>query len=275
MYGDLHHGGDLRPVCTMRDVARNPNGGWPPSEGGDDLLREARQRFIAGFPKHCQSIDLLLKTVAARGPKGSAEPLRQIAHQIAGAAGTIGFPNVSERASELEMLAAQADKGFNLEVARGQLEALRETFAREISSPPPWADAEPARQPEHAIPILVADDSDDQRQMIADYLQLAGYEPVVLASGDAVLDAAREHRPGAILLEANLPGLDGYSVCRLLKSDPDLARIPVIFVTVRDSLEDKLAGLTLGADDYLVKPIDPREVLLRLDMLLRRQRMSR
>jgi len=256
----------------MRDGSRQPNGGWPPSGGGDDLLREARQRFIAGFPKHCQSIDLLLKTVAARGPRGSAEPLRQIAHQIASTAGTIGFPNVSERASELEMLAAQVDKGFNLEVARGQLEALRETFAREISSGSRDMSQEATYQPEYAIPILVADDSDDQRQLLADYLQLAGYEPVALASGEGVLEAAREHQPGAILLEANLPGLDGYSVCRLLKSDPELARIPVVFVTVRSSLEDKLAGLTLGADDYLVKPVDPREVLLRIDMLLRRQR---
>ena len=258
----------------MKDPSQNPNAGWPP-ERGDNLLREARQRFIAAFPKHCQSIDLLLKTIAARGPKGSAEPLRQIARQIESTAGTIGFPNVSERASELEMLAAQADKGFNLEVARGQLEALRETFAREISSPPPWVDAERPYQPEGATAVMVVDSSDDQRQMIADYLQLAGYDPVALASGDGVLDAARERRPDAILLEANLPGLDGYSVCRLLKSDPDLARIPVIFVTERSSLEDKLAGLTLGASDYLVKPVDPREVLLRLDMLLRRQRSAR
>jgi CheY-like chemotaxis protein len=258
----------------MRDASQKPDGGRAPSEG-DDLLREARQRFIAGFPKHCQSLDLLLKTVAAQGPKGSADTLRQIAHQIAVSAGTIGFPNVSERASEMEMLAAQADKGFNLEVSRGQLEALRETFAREISSPPAWADAERPDQPECAIAVMVVDNGDDQRQMIADYLQLAGYEPVTLASGDNVVDAARKHQPGAILLEANLPGLDGYSVCRLLKCDPDLARIPVIFITERSSLEDKLAGLTLGASDYLVKPVDPREVLLRLDMLLRRQRSAR
>jgi CheY-like chemotaxis protein len=259
----------------MRDTTQQPSGGWPPSDGTDDLLREARQRFIAGFPKHCESIDLLLKTIAARGPKGSAEPLREAARQIAATAGTIGFPNVSERASELEMLAALADKGFNLEVARGQLEALRETFAREISSPPAWVDAPTAYQPESGIPILVVDESEDQRQLIADYLQLAGYEPVALSSGETVLEAARVHRPGAILLEANLPGLDGYSVCRLLKSDPDLARIPVVFVTVRSTLEDKLAGLTLGADDYLVKPIDPRELLLRIDMVLRRPRTSR
>jgi CheY-like chemotaxis protein len=258
----------------MHDTSQRPNAGWPLAEGGDDLVREARQRFIAAFPKHCQSIDLLLKTIAARGPKGSADSLRQMAHQIASSAGTIGFPNVSERASELEMLAAQADKGFHLEVARGQLEALRETFAREISSPPEWVEAPAANQTQSVVSILVVDESDEQRQLVVDYLQLAGYEPVALSSGDEVLEAARASQPGAILLEANLHGLDGYSVCRLLKLDPDLACIPVIFVTSRSTLEDKLAGLTLGADDYLVKPIDPRELLLRIDMVLRRPRTA-
>ncbi len=259
----------------MRDSSHSSEGGYRDVEGADNRLREARQQFIAGFPKQCESIDLLLKTVAARGPKGSTEPLRRIAHEIAATSGIIGFPKLSERASELEMLAAQADKGFSLDVARGQLEALRETFAREISSPPAWVNADASSRSNRAVPILVADDSEDQRQMISDYLQLAGYEPVALASGKDVLQAAREHRPGAILLEANLPELDGYSVCRLLKSDPDLARIPVIFVTSRSSLEDKLAGLTLGADDYLLKPTDPRELLLHIDMVLRRPRTSR
>jgi CheY-like chemotaxis protein len=257
----------------MDDGSRQPNGGWSSSEGGEDLLREERQRFIAGFPSHCDSIDLLLKTISARGPKGSAEPLRQAAHGIASAAGAVGFPNVSERASELEMLAAQADKGFSLDVARGQLEALRETFAREISAPPRWA--APTSQPDNGTRILVVDGSADERQVVTDYLQLAGYDPIALERGEGVLEAARQQQPGAILLEADLPGLDGYSVCRLLKADPQLAAIPVIFVTVRLSLDDKLAGLTLGADDYLLKPVDPRELLLRIDMVLRRPRTNR
>jgi len=258
----------------MRNPSQPPGDRWGPSGHREDLRREERQSFIAGFPKHCDSIDLLLKTISARGPKGSSEPLRQMAHKLAGAAGAVGFPNVSDRASELEMLAAQADKGFSLDVARGMLEALRETFAREISSPPSWAGAASV-QPEAGVRILVVDESEDQRQVVTDYLQLAGYDPVTLASGEGVVEVARERQPGAILLEAELSDIDGYSVCRLLKSDPELAHIPVIFVTVRSSLDDKLAGLTLGADDYLIKPVDPRELLLRIDMVLRRPRTSR
>jgi CheY-like chemotaxis protein len=257
----------------MRNPSQAPGDRWGPSGHREDVRREERQQFIAGFPKHCDSIDLLLKTISARGPKGSAEPLRQTAHQLAGAAGAVGFPNVSDRASELEMLAAQADKGFSLDVARGMLEALRETFAREISSPPSWASAA-AVDSDAGARILVVDESEDQRQVVTDYLQLAGYDPVTLASGDSVVEAARQHQPRAILLEADLPGMDGYSVCRLLKADPELAHIPVIFVTVRSSLDDKLAGLTLGADDYLIKPVDPRELLQRIDMLLRRPRTT-
>ncbi len=258
----------------MRKSSQPPGDRWAPPRHRDDTRREDRQQFIAGFPKHCDSIDLLLKTISARGPKGSAEPLRQMAHTVAGAAGAAGFPNVSERASELEMLAAQADKGFSLEVARGMLEALRETFAREISSSPSWASAASVAS-ETGVRILVVDESDDQRQVVTDYLQLAGYDPVPLATGEDVVEAARQHQPGAIILEADLPDMDGYSVCRLLKADPDLAHIPVIFVTVRSSLDDKLAGLTLGADDYLLKPVDPRELLLRIDMVLRRPRTTR
>jgi DNA-binding response OmpR family regulator len=70
------------------------------------------------------------------------------------------------------------------------------------------------------------------------------------------------------LLDANLPGLDGYSVCRLLKLDPDLATTPVVFMTVRDRLDDKIVGLLLGADDYLIKPVDMTELTLRIQLLL-------
>jgi len=247
------------------------NGGWSSPDGADYVLREARQRFIASFPNRCDAIALLIKAIATNGPKGSAESLREIVHQVAGMAGTVGFPNLSERASELELLAAQSEKGFNVQVARGVLEALRETFSREIATPPAWAVSPPPSATALAR-ILVVDDAEDQRQLMSDYLRLAGYEPIQLASGDVVIDAARQYRPAAILLDANLPGLDGYTVCRLVKSDPELSAIPIIFATVRSSLDDKLAGLTLGANDYLVKPVDMRELLLRLDLLLRRAR---
>ncbi len=81
-----------------------------------------------------------------------------------------------------------------------------------------------------------------------------------------------EHQPGAILLEADLPGVDAHAVCRQLKSHPDLGTIPVVLVAAGSSLDDELARQSAGADDYLLEPIDPRELLLRIDMVLRRPR---
>jgi len=101
-------------------------------------------------------------------------------------------------------------------------------------------------------------------------LTAAGYEPVPVASGDLVLEAARAERPDVVLLDANLPGVDGYTVCRLLKGDAGLASIPVLFITTRSSLDDRAVGLTLGADDYLVKPVDMSELVLRIQVLLAR-----
>jgi DNA-binding response OmpR family regulator len=79
------------------------------------------------------------------------------------------------------------------------------------------------------------------------------------------LDAARKTHPSVILLDVEMPGLDGYSVCRELKADAALSTVPVVFMTTRARVDDRLVGLTLGADDYLIKPVDPRELLMRLD----------
>jgi two-component system response regulator TctD len=85
------------------------------------------------------------------------------------------------------------------------------------------------------------------------------------------VETAPEKRPDLILLDANLPGMDGYSVCRLLKGDAGLASTPVLFITTRSSLDDRAVGLTLGADDYLVKPVDMSELMLRIQVLLARR----
>ena len=91
-------------------------------------------------------------------------------------------------------------------------------------------------------------------------------------SGDLVVETARAEKPALILLDIAMPRLDGYSACRLLKADPELADIPVIFMTTGANLDDRLAGLTLGADEFLSKPVDMRELVLRIQLLLERSR---
>jgi DNA-binding response OmpR family regulator len=117
----------------------------------------------------------------------------------------------------------------------------------------------------------VVEDDEDQREVVCINLAAAGYVPVPVPSGDLALEAARADRPDLILLDANLPGVDGYTVCRLLKDDAELASTPVLFITTRSSLDDRAVGLTLGADDYLVKPVDMSELVLRIQVLLARR----
>ncbi len=234
-------------------------------------LIEARQRFIAAFPKRSDSIGLLLGMVSTLGPRGPLAPLRQIVHRTAGLAGTLGFHTVSLRARQMEELLENVeDKGLDTSAADRLFDGIQEAFARDLSNPPAWVrTASPVEG--QGRRILVVEDDEDQREVVSIHLKAASFVPIHAKSGDEVLDIARAQQPSVILLDANLPGLDGYAVCRMLKSQPDLAGTPVIFMTVRGSTDDRLVGLMLGADDYLVKPVDMTELLLRIQLLLARR----
>jgi CheY-like chemotaxis protein len=232
-------------------------------------IRDARQRFLASFPKRSDSIGLLLSTVATVGARGPVAPLRHAIHRMCGLAGTLGFPRVSARARELETLLDGLDDGtFDASRANLMFEAMEQAFTDDLANPPGWMG--PAAHARGRERILVVEDDEDQREVVCINLAAAGYEPVPVASGDLVLEAARAERPDVVLLDANLPGMDGYTVCRLLKGDAGLASIPVLFITTRSSLDDRAVGLTLGADDYLVKPVDMSELVLRIQVLLAR-----
>lgn len=232
-------------------------------------LLETRQRFIAGFPARCDSISLLVDTVAALGPRGPVAALRQIVHRMTGLAGTVGFPTISDRSGELEhMLTDPRLPGFEPLRARALIGEIRAAFAGDLASPPSWVT--PEAPPARAATILVVEDDPEQRDLVMARLQAGGYAPIGVSSGTDVLDAARTHHPALILLDVNLPGLDGYSACRLLKADPDLTRTPIVFTTTRASLDDRIAAFTLGADEFLTKPIDLNELVVRVQHALAR-----
>ncbi|MEW5984962.1 MAG: response regulator [Acidobacteriota bacterium] len=243
------------------------------SGSGEDpelAMRDARQRFIAAFPKRSDSIGFLLGMVATLGDAGPVEPLRQIVHRTAGLAGTLGFPSVSKYAADLEtQLGAIGAGTFDSEHATRTFDLLQEAFADDLANPPSWAITMPAS--EEIYRVLVVEDDEDQREVVGIHLRAAGFAPVPVSTGDAALAAARQHRPHLILLDANLPGMDGYAVCRTLKADPELAGTPVVFMTVRSHIDDKAVGLMLGADDYLTKPVDMTELVLRIQILLKRK----
>ena len=251
-----------------QDPSAGPAGLVP--DDPEAALRDARQRFLASFPKRSDSIGLLLSTVATVGARGPVAPLRHALHRMCGLAGTLGFPTVSARARDLELMLDGLDGGtFDASRANLVFEAMEQAFTDDLASPPVWLG--PVARVQAGARIMVVEDDEDQREVVCINLAAAGYEPLQVASGDDALDAVRAAHPDLILLDANLPGMDGYTVCRLLKGDAALVSIPVLFITTRSSLDDRAVGLTLGADDYLVKPVDMSELMLRIQVLLARR----
>lgn len=120
-------------------------------------------------------------------------------------------------------------------------------------------------------PILVVDDDEGFRTFVAEVLENVGYRTEQLANGVDVLPAAEAERPATVLLDVQLPGLNGYQVCRDLRNQYGDA-LPVLFISgARTEALDRAAGLLLGADDYMIKPIDPGELIARVGRLLKEQ----
>jgi DNA-binding response OmpR family regulator len=118
--------------------------------------------------------------------------------------------------------------------------------------------------------ILVVEDSPDIADLLKHYLKAAGHDVDHVATGDAVMARVKAAPPDLILLDLMLPGMDGLLVCQALRHNPATAAIPVIMLTARGEESDRIRGLELGADDYVVKPFSPKEVTARVAALLRR-----
>lgn len=117
--------------------------------------------------------------------------------------------------------------------------------------------------------VLLVEDEASTAALLSAALCAAGYEVQVLADGRQVLPRVRRQPPDVVLLDLSLPGLDGVSVCRALRAE---SNVPVLMVTARGATPDRIAGLREGADDYLVKPVDPDELIARIRAVLRRSR---
>jgi CheY-like chemotaxis protein len=238
-----------------------------PSSPPDELARvlgETRAHFVATFVPDYEAIAALLGDVLDQPASDPPRELTDRLHRLIGLAGTIGFPTISRRAADLEsLLAADA---IDAPLARVALEKMRRAFTHDLADAP--AVSAPQSAPATGIKILIAEDHAEQRNILGIALAHAGFLPIGLRSGDAVVDRVRAERPALILLDIAMPGLDGYSVCRLLKADPELSAIPIILMTTGANARDRIAGLTLGADDFLSKPIDMRELVLRIRVRL-------
>jgi signal transduction histidine kinase len=121
----------------------------------------------------------------------------------------------------------------------------------------------PPAKPE-APNILVADDSPSHLQLLSDMLKQHGYKPRPVSSGALALQAAQASPPDLILLDVNMPDTNGYDVCRQIQADPKLARIPILFISGLNDLEDKVHGFQAGGVDYITKPFQFEEVAARI-----------
>ena len=120
--------------------------------------------------------------------------------------------------------------------------------------------------------VLVVDDETNIVDLLSVSLKYQGFEVFTAANGPSALDKAREVRPDAVILDVMMPGMDGFGVLRRLRADGIDA--PALFLTARDTLQDKITGLTLGGDDYVTKPFSLEEVVARLRVILRRTRKN-
>jgi DNA-binding response OmpR family regulator len=121
--------------------------------------------------------------------------------------------------------------------------------------------------------ILVAEDDEKQAELIRRYLEREGHATVVVHDGRAAIDEARRRRPDLLVLDVMMPSVDGLDVCRILRADGNgSGDLPIIMLTARSTEDDLLLGLDLGADDYLTKPYNPRELVARVRTVLRRNR---
>lgn len=118
--------------------------------------------------------------------------------------------------------------------------------------------------------VLIADDDHNLRQLLTEALPKHKFEVYQAADGNEAWDTVRNLRPDLVLLDIMMPGLDGLEICRLMRDNPQTSNIPIIMLTAKAQLKDKLEGIGSGADDYITKPFDPLELQARIEMHLRR-----
>lgn len=115
--------------------------------------------------------------------------------------------------------------------------------------------------------VLIVDDNPDIREVLGTYAAKEGFEPITAKDGFEALDLFRKTSPAVILLDVMMPGMDGYRVCKRIRSESD---VPIILITAKGEDYERVMGLDIGADDYIVKPFNANEVMARVRAVLRR-----
>jgi len=120
--------------------------------------------------------------------------------------------------------------------------------------------------------VLIVDDEPDIVELVRFHIEKEGLQCLEAMEGESALRLAREKKPDLLILDLMLPGIDGLEICRMLRKDPGTAHIAIIMLTAKAEEVDRIVGLEMGADDYMVKPFSPRELVARVKAVLRRGR---
>jgi two-component system cell cycle response regulator len=221
---------------------------------------------VASFPSRFEVLTVMIEE-AGGGDADALIGLQQTAHRLVGRAGATQFLRVAQLAAALETLTALAPgASFDEGGASRLLAEIWSAFTEERTTvasktPRPNVPVE-ARQT-----VLIADDDEDQHFLMSRLLHRAGFKAVVVTKGVEVFAQAQASKPAVILLDVQMPDQDGFTTARQLKGHSDTAGIPLMFLTGRSTVDDRLAGLRIGADDYVSKSVDPRELVLRVQKL--------
>jgi two-component system alkaline phosphatase synthesis response regulator PhoP len=118
--------------------------------------------------------------------------------------------------------------------------------------------------------VLIVDDEKELLGLVSLHMRMAGFEVLQAADGEAAIKICEESKPDLVILDLMLPELDGWEVCRILRENPATQTIPVMILTARAEVDDRLRGFDMGADDYVTKPFSPRELVARVKRILER-----
>ena len=123
--------------------------------------------------------------------------------------------------------------------------------------------------------LLIVDDAPANLGVVVDHLSERGFRVLIALDGEEAVERASFSQPELILLDVNMPGMDGFETCRRLKADPRTSHIPVIFMTVADDIDDMVEGFDAGGIDYVTKPVRIDEMMARINVHLRMRAMTR
>jgi CheY-like chemotaxis protein len=237
-----------------------------PLEAGLERLRDASR------PELAQRLSVIDRCIAAwqAGPVEVAlwQAGRREAHRLAGSLGMLGFTGGTEVARRLNDLF----QGEQSPAAAGRAAELLAALHRELAGPPAPVPADPsapvAAGLARPVRVLLADDDDTIAAAVRVALQLDGLELLRARDGEAAIRLAREQDVDLLLLDLEMPLLDGFEVCRTLRADPRLAAIPIIVMTAHSERGRIQAELAQGATDYLAKPFKVSDLRHRVRTLL-------